>query len=103
VATELLSNGADSKTAADLAPHKTTSGNRPSNLITLDKVTPQSLGAIVALYEHKTYACSVLWNINPFDQWGVELGKKIGEGFNEQLQQDQTELETAIKTIDNPN
>ena len=103
VATELLSNGADSKTAADLAPHKTTSGNRPSNLITLDKVTPQSLGAIVALYEHKTYACSVLWNTNPFDQWGVELGKKIGEGFYEQLQQDQTELVTAIKTIDNPN
>ena len=102
VATELLSNGADSKTAADLAPHKTTSGNRPSNLITLDKVTPQSLGAIVALYEHKTYACSVLWNTNPFDQWGVELGKKIGEGFYEQLQQDQKDLVTAIKTIDNP-
>jgi glucose-6-phosphate isomerase len=102
VATELLRNDADSKTTADLAPHKTMRGNRPSNLITLDKITPQSLGAILALYEHKTYACSILWNINPFDQWGVELGKKIGEGFYEQLQKDQKDLVTAIKAIDNP-
>lgn len=103
VATELLSNDTDSKTTAELAPHKTMLGNRPSNLISLDKITPQSLGAIIALYEHKTYACSVLWNINPFDQWGVELGKKIGEGFYEQLQKDQKNLVTAIKSIDNPN
>jgi glucose-6-phosphate isomerase len=103
VATELLSKGLDSKTASDLAPHKTMTGNRPSNLITLDKITPQTLGAILALYEHKTFACSILWNINPFDQWGVELGKKIGEDFYEQLQSDQTDLVRAIKNIDNPN
>jgi glucose-6-phosphate isomerase len=103
VASELLSKNIDSKTASDLAPHKTMTGNRPSNLITLDKITPQTFGATLALYEHKTFACSVLWNINPFDQWGVELGKKIGEGFYEQLQRDQTDLVRAIKNIDNPN
>ena len=102
VAMELLSNNIDSKTTSELAPHKTMDGNRPSNLITLDKITPQSLGAIIALYEHKTFACSVLWNINPFDQWGVELGKKIGEGFYEKLQKDQQDLATTINVIDSP-
>jgi glucose-6-phosphate isomerase len=102
VATELLSNNIDSKTTSELAPHKTMSGNRPSNLITLDKISPQSLGALIALYEHKTFACSVLWNINPFDQWGVELGKEIGERFYEKLQKGQQDLARTINMIDSP-
>jgi glucose-6-phosphate isomerase len=52
-------------------------GNRPSNTILIDKLTPRSLGALIATYEHKVFALSVLWDINPFDQWGVELGKQL--------------------------
>ncbi len=52
-------------------------GNRPSNTLVLEKVTPRTLGALIALYEHKVFAQSVIWEINAFDQWGVELGKKI--------------------------
>jgi glucose-6-phosphate isomerase len=52
-------------------------GNQPSTLILLDELTPASLGALIALYEHKVFVQSVIWNINPFDQWGVELGKRV--------------------------
>ncbi|AZS50988.1 glucose-6-phosphate isomerase [Entomomonas moraniae] len=61
-----------------LAPHKVIPGNRPSNTIVLDRVSPRSLGALVALYEHKVFVQSVIWGINAFDQWGVELGKELG-------------------------
>jgi len=54
-------------------------GNQPSSTILLDELTPYSLGALVALYEHKVYVMSVIWDINPFDQWGVELGKQIAD------------------------
>ena len=49
--------------------------DRPSTIISFEKLTPEILGALIALYEHKTFAASVIWNINAFDQWGVELGK----------------------------
>jgi len=60
-----------------LAPHKVFSGNRPSSTILYRKLTPRTLGRLVALYEHKVFVQSVIWNINPFDQWGVELGKEL--------------------------
>ncbi|MBA4012425.1 MAG: glucose-6-phosphate isomerase [Phenylobacterium sp.] len=60
-----------------LAPQKTFHGNRPSSFILLDRLTPQALGALIALYEHKTFVEGVLWRINSFDQWGVELGKTL--------------------------
>ena len=60
-----------------LAPQKTFHGNRPSSFILLDRLTPQALGALIALYEHKTFVEGVLWEINSFDQWGVELGKTL--------------------------
>lgn len=69
---EALANGSD---ADD--PHKAYAGNRPSTLLLLDVLTPHSLGLLIALYEHSVYAQSVLWGINAFDQWGVELGKRI--------------------------
>ncbi len=59
-----------------LAAHKVQPGNRPSSTITLERLTPERVGALVALYEHKVFTQSVLWNINAFDQWGVELGKQ---------------------------
>ncbi len=58
-------------------PHKVHSGNKPSNTILFDRLDPGTLGELVALYEHKVFVQSVIWGINPFDQWGVELGKKL--------------------------
>jgi len=65
--------------AARLAPHKVHSGNRPSSLILFPRLEPRSLGRLLAWYEHKVYVQSVIWDVNPFDQWGVELGKKLAE------------------------
>ena len=63
--------------AANAAPWKHYSGNQPSSVILLDELTPYTLGMLIALYEHKVFVQSVIWGINPFDQWGVELGKKM--------------------------
>lgn len=60
-----------------LVPHKTFSGNQPSTTILLPHLDPHALGVLIALYEHKVFVQSVIWNINPFDQWGVELGKAM--------------------------
>lgn len=60
-----------------LAPHKVFEGNRPSNTLLLDRLTPAALGALVALYEHGVFTQGAIWGINPFDQWGVELGKAL--------------------------
>jgi glucose-6-phosphate isomerase len=59
------------------SPHKLVAGNKPSNTLLLEQLNPHNLGMLLALYEHKVYTLSVLWNINAFDQWGVELGKKL--------------------------
>jgi len=61
----------------ELLPHRTFPGNRPSTTILLRKLEPRTLGALLALYEHKVFVQSVIWNINAFDQWGVELGKQL--------------------------
>ncbi len=75
---ELLSKGLDQEEAERLAPHQVIPGNRPSNSLILEELTPYSVGALTALYEHKVYSLSVLLGINAFDQWGVELGKQLG-------------------------
>jgi glucose-6-phosphate isomerase len=67
----------DRDDAGVLAPQKTFPGDRPSTAIVLDALTPAALGALIALYEHKTFVEGVLWGINSFDQWGVELGKAL--------------------------
>ncbi len=61
----------------DGQPHRFISGNKPSNTLLIKKLTPYNLGSLIALYEHKVFTQSVIWNINAFDQWGVELGKKL--------------------------
>jgi glucose-6-phosphate isomerase len=61
----------------DVPAHKKHPGNRPSSLLFFNRLDPRTLGRLVALYEHKVYVASVIWGINPFDQWGVELGKKM--------------------------
>ena len=69
-----------------LAPHKVHPGDRPSNTIVLEALTPARLGALIALYEHKVHTQSVLWNIDAFDQWGVELGKQSARALFDNLQ-----------------
>jgi glucose-6-phosphate isomerase len=74
---ELLNAGSSQQDADKLAPHKVIPGNRPSTTILLEELNPHTLGALIALYEHKVFTLSVLYNINAFDQWGVELGKQL--------------------------
>lgn len=74
---ELIEQGMDINDAEQLAPHKVIAGNKPSQLLKVEQLTPQTLGALIALYEHKVFVQSVIWNINAFDQWGVELGKQL--------------------------
>jgi glucose-6-phosphate isomerase len=73
----LIGSGHDPAEAARLAPHMTFPGNRPSTTILLDELTPATLGGLIAFYEHRTFVQSLLWNINAFDQFGVELGKQL--------------------------
>ena len=73
----LLAQGVDAAAAAALAPHKTFPGDRPSSTFLYRALTPRQLGRLIALYEHKVFVQSVIWDINPFDQWGVELGKEL--------------------------
>ena len=62
-----------------LVPHRVFEGNRPSNTLLLDRLTPQALGALVALYEHSVFVQGTVWSVNSFDQWGVELGKVLAK------------------------
>lgn len=74
---ELLSSGMDRQKAEKLAPHKVFPGNRPSSTFMFPKLTPHVLGQLIALYEHKIFVQGIIWDINSFDQWGVELGKTL--------------------------
>jgi glucose-6-phosphate isomerase len=69
-----------------LAPHKTFMGNRPSNTILLEKLTPAALGKLVALYEHSVFTQGSIWQIDSFDQWGVELGKVLAQRIIPELE-----------------
>ncbi|WP_348695539.1 glucose-6-phosphate isomerase [Duganella fentianensis] len=68
-----------------LLPHKVFPGNRPSNTILMDQLTPSALGALIALYEHKTFVQGAIWDLNSFDQWGVELGKVLAKNIQAEL------------------
>ncbi|NUU01457.1 glucose-6-phosphate isomerase [Herbaspirillum robiniae] len=72
-------------TPEELVPHRVFDGNRPSNSMLVEKLTPHSLGALVALYEHSVFTQGVIWNIDSFDQWGVELGKQLAKRTARQL------------------
>ncbi len=73
-----------------LVPHRTFEGNRPSNTIWLDELTPAALGKLVALYEHSAFAQGTIWNVNSFDQWGVELGKALAQRIIPELESKET-------------
>ena len=76
---ELLAAGASAEEADRLAPHKTFPGDRPSTTILMDALSPEAVGALIAMYEHKTFVEGVIQDINSFDQWGVELGKQLAK------------------------
>ena len=77
VARQLEAQGMAPQEAAALAPHKVFEGDRPSSVLLYDRLTPRTLGRLIALYEHKVFTQGVIWNVNTFDQWGVELGKEL--------------------------
>lgn len=92
--TEALMNGKTAEevraegTAEELVPFKVFTGNRPTNSFLLKKITPRSLGSLIALYEHKIFVQGVIWNIYSFDQWGVELGKQLANKILPELKDD---------------
>jgi glucose-6-phosphate isomerase len=73
-----------------IARHRTFPGNRPSLTLVLDEVSPRSLGALIALFEHRTFVSGAVWGINSFDQWGVELGKALCQQLLPRLQSGDT-------------
>jgi glucose-6-phosphate isomerase len=77
-----------------LVPHRVFEGNRPSNTILMDRLTPAALGKLVALYEHSVFTQGVIWNIDSFDQWGVELGKVLAQRIIPELE---SEIEPDLK------
>ncbi len=79
---DLVENGASECDAEKLAPHKVHPGNRPSNTILFQRLTPTTLGQLIALYEHKVFVQGVIWGINSFDQFGVELGKRLADSVS---------------------
>jgi len=76
---------------AHLSPHQQYAGNQPSTTILMDQLNPFTLGSLIALYEHKVFVSAVLWDINPFDQWGVELGKNIAKKIQPVLHGEETD------------
>jgi glucose-6-phosphate isomerase len=67
-------------------PHRTFEGNRPTNTILADRLTPETLGKLIGMYEHKVFVQGTIWNINSFDQWGVELGKVLANRIIPELE-----------------
>ncbi|MES9852534.1 MAG: glucose-6-phosphate isomerase [Candidatus Thiodiazotropha sp. L084R] len=89
---ELEQAGMEAENIVDLLPHKIFPGNRPSNTLLIDKITPSRLGSLIALYEHKIFVQGMIWHVNSFDQWGVELGKQLAGVILPELMKEQNEL-----------
>lgn len=84
---EMEQEGLSKERIDALLPHKVFPGNRPTNAILMDELSPRRLGAMLAMYEHKVFVQGVIWGVNSFDQWGVELGKKLAIRIRNELQQ----------------
>ncbi|HAJ70734.1 MAG TPA: glucose-6-phosphate isomerase, partial [Methylophilaceae bacterium] len=87
---ELEKQGLSGEALEQLLPHKMFEGNRPTTSIMFDKLTPHTLGKLIALYEHKIFVQGIIWDINSYDQWGVEYGKQIAQQILPQLMSDET-------------
>jgi glucose-6-phosphate isomerase len=85
---ELNAQGLSALALKRLLPHKLFDGNRPSNTLLFQQLDPHTLGMLIALYEHKVFVQGIIWNINSFDQWGVELGKQLASTIADELLDD---------------
>ena len=88
VTEELRASGKSEDEIAFLTPFKIFEGNRPTNSILFKKLTPRTLGCLIAMYEHNIFVQGVIWNIFSFDQWGVELGKQLANNILPELEDD---------------
>jgi glucose-6-phosphate isomerase len=82
---ELMRSGIAAARVELLVPHKVFEGNRPTNTLLFDRLTPRTLGRLIALYEHKIFVQGIIWNLNSYDQWGVELGKQLANAILPEL------------------
>jgi glucose-6-phosphate isomerase len=87
---EMQAQGLSAAEIDRLLPHRVFPGNRPGSTLVLDALTPRTLGALIALYEHKVFTRSIIWSINAFDRSGVELGKKLADRILPELAPDAT-------------
>jgi glucose-6-phosphate isomerase len=87
---DLTSQGFSTEEIKKMAPFKVFKGNKPSNTILIDKLTPENLGSLIAIYEHKIFVQGIIWNIFSYDQWGVELGKKLASTIIKELKSEIT-------------
>jgi glucose-6-phosphate isomerase len=83
---ELQAQGLGGEELEKLLPHKVFPGNRPTNTILLDELSPRTLGMLIAMYEHRIFVQGAIWDINSFDQWGVELGKQLAKSILPELE-----------------
>ncbi len=100
---ELSAQSLSGEALKQLLPHKIFSGNRPSNTLLFQQLNPHTLGMLIALYEHKVFVQGIIWNINSFDQWGVELGKQLASTIASELQGDvnSTSHDSSTNTLIN--
>ncbi|MCK4834688.1 MAG: glucose-6-phosphate isomerase, partial [Gammaproteobacteria bacterium] len=82
---ELEAAGCSEEVIKDVLPHKIFEGNKPTNSIMFESLDPRTLGALLAMYEHKVFVQGVIWDINSFDQWGVEYGKQLASDIQVEL------------------
>jgi glucose-6-phosphate isomerase len=88
VAEELKKAGKSEAEVKRLTPFRVFTGNRPTNSILVRKITPRTLGSLIAMYEHKIFVQGIIWNVYSFDQWGVELGKQLASKILPELKTD---------------
>jgi len=95
---EMLAAGMSPASADALAPHRAFPGNRPTNTILMERLTPKTLGALIAMYEHRIFTQGVVWGINSYDQWGVELGKQLAGVILKELEDGKVSAEHDAST-----
>lgn len=96
---ELIAENKNNEEIKRLTPHKVFRGNRPTNTILIKKITPEALGSLIAMYEHKVFVQGVIWNIFSFDQWGVELGKQLAKDVLKELAGEKTTQDFSSSTV----
>jgi glucose-6-phosphate isomerase len=99
VAHDMNAAGISREDVETLLPHRTFPGNRPSTVLLLSALTPRSLGALIALYEHKVMVCGAIWDINSFDQWGVELGKVLARRVQQMMQGEAIAMDASTQGL----